>query len=241
MNKLNYLLAIVFIIFSTASFAQGKPPVPDQQTRVVDSAGMVYPYIAWRKLLSSGNYTLRSHPANDGSLLISWLSAEQKKRRNENMPKPRESKNFETGTKLSNFVAYDMDGKKYKSKDMAGKIIVMNFWFINCPPCRQEIPELNALVAKYKNNPDVVFLGVALDSRSALKDFLKSTPFNYAIIDDGRSIAAQYGIQSYPTHVITDRNKNVLFHTNGLAPNTVDWIGKSIEMAMAVPLETQEK
>ena len=66
------------------------------------------------------------------------------------MPKPNESKYFTTGKSFGKFKTTDMNGNKINTQDLKGKTIVMNFWFINCPPCRTEIPHLNKLVDKYK-------------------------------------------------------------------------------------------
>jgi thiol-disulfide isomerase/thioredoxin len=106
---------------------------------------------------------------------------------------------------------------KFNQKDLVGKVVVLNFWFINCPPCRREMPELNELVEHYKAEKDVVFLAVALDMRYAIQEFLKTSPFNYNIIDNGRFIAGKYGINLFPTHVVVDRQGKILFHTSGYA------------------------
>ena len=42
-----------------------------------------------------------------------------------------------------------IDGEKYDTTSLKGKVVVLNFWFVDCPPCRKEIPELNKLVKKY--------------------------------------------------------------------------------------------
>ncbi|MBK8086975.1 MAG: TlpA family protein disulfide reductase [Chitinophagaceae bacterium] len=91
-----------------------------------------------------------------------------------------------------------MEGRKYSLNDLKGKVVVINFWFINCAPCKAEIPQLNKLVKEF-NQDEVVFIAVALDSYSELKDFLKTTPFDYHIIDDGRYFAQGNGVKSYPT------------------------------------------
>ncbi len=111
---------------------------------------------------------------------------------------------------------------------MKGKIVVFNFWFINCPPCKREIPELNKLVEKYKDKNDVVFIAVALDEKSDLKDFLKTTPFNYTIVDAGRWIAAEIGINTFPTNVVVDQNGIVQFHATGYSLSLPSWIDKTI-------------
>ncbi|QDW28197.1 TlpA family protein disulfide reductase [Pedobacter sp. KBS0701] len=95
------------------------------------------------------------------------------------IPKPRASDSFREGELFNGLRITDMNGNKYDLRDSTGKIFVLNFWFINCPPCKSEIPQLNELVAKYKDNKDVVFLAIALDEKYDLKSFLKSTTFDY--------------------------------------------------------------
>lgn len=154
----------------------------------------------------------------------------------ETMPKPDESKSFRTGVKFATFNEMDINGNKYKSKELKGNVIVINFWFINCPPCRMEIPELNEMVASFKEHKDVIFIGIALDQKYELQEFLKTFPFDYNIIDNGRNLAASYRVNSFPTHVVIDRDGKIKFHTAGLAKNTVYWIKKSIDEALAKPV-----
>lgn len=70
------------------------------------------------------------------------------------------------------FTVKALDGKTYDIAKLKGKAVVLNFWFIGCPPCRQEIPGLNTLVKEYAKK-DVVFLALALDDEKSLNDFLK--------------------------------------------------------------------
>lgn len=79
------------------------------------------------------------------------------------------------------FTVKALDGKTYDITKLKGKAVVLNFWFIGCPPCRQEIPGLNTLVKEYAKK-DVVFLALALDDEKSLNDFLKKTPFTYSIV-----------------------------------------------------------
>ena len=66
----------------------------------------------------------------------------------------------------------------------------MNFWFINCPPCRAEIPELNKLVDSFKTNDKVVFIAVALDDKQSLETFLEQSPFNIPSLTTAVSLPA---------------------------------------------------
>lgn len=139
---------------------------------------------------------------------------------------------FQEREKIASFSEKDITGTRFNLKELAGKIVVLNFWFINCGPCRQEMPDLNEVVEEYKNNPNVVFIAFSLDEKYSIKEFLKTNPFQYNIIDNSRFISEKYGINSYPTHVVLDREGKVLFHTTGLAMNTVSWVKKSIDDAL---------
>ena len=62
-----------------------------------------------------------------------------------------------------------------------------------------------------------------------LKDFLKTMPFDYHIVPDGRYYTQKYGVTSYPTHVIVGKDGIIKFSTVGLAPNTLTWIKKTLK------------
>ncbi len=102
------------------------------------------------------------------------------------------------------FTVKALDGKTYDIAKLKGKAVVLNFWFIGCPPCRQEIPGLNTLVKEYAKK-DVVFLALALDDEKSLNDFLKKTPFTYTIVPKAQNVSELYGVEGFPTHVILDR------------------------------------
>jgi len=224
------LLAALSLLLYFSSVAQQPLKLEDMEIR--DSAGMVYPPVVLQKLLQSGRYTvMRQAGTNIG--VLRKLSEEEFERRLSRMPKPRETDVFKTGTKITSFSERDINGVKFSLKELEGKIVVINFWFIGCPPCRQEMPELNELVETYKDNKDVVFIGVSLDQRYEIKDFLKTHPFTYNIIDNGRYITEKYGIHLFPTHLVLDRAGKVLFHAVGGGMNTVNWIKKAIRAGLA--------
>ncbi len=146
-----------------------------------------------------------------------------------NWPKPVVSEYFKTGEKTKLFSARDINGYKLSLKELRGKVVVLNFWFIGCPACMQEIPDLNEVAAKYKDNPNVVFIAIALDFKSDLKKFLVSKPFNYHIVEQGDYYARIYGISLYPTNVILDKQGNVALHWVGDAPSAPYWMTKTID------------
>jgi len=108
------------------------------------------------------------------------------------------------------------------------KITVINFWFIECKPCKMEIPDLNKLVEKYKDY-DVAFLAIALNKPDQLKDFLKKTDFDYTVLSIEEQQTLELGIQGYPTHFILNRQGKVVYKATGLEPGSIDKLEKAIE------------
>jgi len=231
------LTALLFTgLFAQAQETTTKKTILNEQSVIRGEDGMVYPYNAWKKLMQSGKYGIKDRKtftdSGEKEYLIYELSVDQKAAYVNRMPRPRESESFKEGELFNGFKASDIEGNKYNLKDSTGKVYVINFWFINCPPCKAEIPHINEIVAKYKDNKDVVFLAIALDEKYELKPFLKTLPFDYHIISGGRSIASKYGVKGYPTHVVIDKKGYIKFSTLGLGANTVNWVEKSIEESL---------
>src|SRR5258706_16453591 len=50
--------------------------------------------------------------------------------------------------KLPSFKLVTLHGDTINSKQTEGKVVVLNFWFIDCHPCIAEVPGLNKLAAE---------------------------------------------------------------------------------------------
>lgn len=99
-----------------------------------------------------------------------------------------------------------LDGKRYDLNALTGKIVVVNLWFIGCSPCRKEIPRLNELVKEFSGKP-VVFLAPSFDSSETLREFLKTTAFEYQVIPNAEQIiSGQFNASAFPTHIVIDQN-----------------------------------
>src|SRR6476660_784019 len=159
------IAALIFCIFSLALHAQVQITVTDSSV-VKDSTGKVYALKDWRQLFNSGDSGLRPENPNDqkSALILMKLSENALDAEYSKMPKPKESNFFTTGKKLELFTTKDLNGNPVDLVNARGKIIVLNFWFINCGAFRKEIPDLNKLVEQFKDNKDVLFIGVSLDS-----------------------------------------------------------------------------
>lgn len=196
-----------------------------------DPSGKVYDYSQAMLVMMGGEYEILPADPKDASkgFLLSALSKEEQLKRAMEAPKPAETKSFKTGKKFDSFSAYDMNGNLIDLKQLKGKVMVINFWFTTCPPCKQERPYLNKIVDDYKPDSTVVFIAIALDKKEQLVPYLKENEFKYTVIPDGKKIADVYNISGYPTQVIVDKEGKVAFHTVSYYYVTDYWMRKTID------------
>ena len=125
-----------------------------------------------------------------------------------------ELKNSNKRERCPELAAKDIDGGLVSSLKWKGKVVVLNFWFTKCSPCKVEIPELNRLVKKYANK--VSFISIALDDQSALHDFLEENQFLYQTVSDQKgTISRAFGIKIYPSHIIIDPDGYIYYRHIG--------------------------
>lgn len=89
-------------------------------------------------------------------------------------------------------------GKLLEKKDLKGKVVVLHFWRHDCAPCVNAFPLLNEVSREFKDNNDVLLLGITSDT------ILKKT-FNYNMVPWGKRIMDIYGIKSVPTSIIFNK------------------------------------
>lgn len=131
----------------------------------------------------------------------------------------------DTRRESPNFTGITLDGKTINSSALKGKVLVLNLWFINCPNCIQEIKLLNEVVDAYRDNKDVVFIGLASNTKPELEKFLVKYPFKYQIIPNaGTFTLFKFGAPKkdgkmylgYPVHVVVDREGKIALQVEGI-------------------------
>ena len=138
-----------------------------------------------------------------------------------------QEKNELIGTKATDFNLKDLKGKTHLLSELKGKVVVLNFWFVECKPCIMEMPELNELVEEFKEK-NIVFLAIALNDKKQLKKFLKTTDFNYKVVANGQTSTDSYGVKGFPTNVIIDQNGKIHYVSTGIGPSNKENLQKAI-------------
>jgi len=78
----------------------------------------------------------------------------------------------------------DLQGKNQSVSQWKGKVLVVNFWATWCEPCRREIPEFIELQDEFRDQ-GLLFIGIALDKKSKVRQFSKEVGVNYPILIGG--------------------------------------------------------
>jgi peroxiredoxin len=115
------------------------------------------------------------------------------------------------GTSAPMFEAPDVDAKWIRADDMKGKVVVLNFWFIGCVGCMEEIPKLSALEAKYRDDPDVIFLAIAPNTAQDLRAFRDREKFSYRLIGQAQSLVNLNDFIGYPRNIVIGRDGKVVY------------------------------
>lgn len=136
--------------------------------------------------------------------------------------------NSTIGKKASSFSVTDMTGEHYSLESLKGKVVVINCWFVECKPCVMEMPDLNALADKYRDN-GVVFLGFALNDKKEIGKFLEKNPFRYRLVPNAMEIVQLFGVSAFPTHIVLDPESTIVFFESGLGPQTISSLEKTIQ------------
>ncbi|MGB9552827.1 MAG: TlpA family protein disulfide reductase [bacterium] len=117
-----------------------------------------------------------------------------------------------SGNKAPDFEAITIAGEKVSLSSLEGKPVILNFWATWCPPCREEIPELNKFYEKYKDR--VIMFGIEIgEPKAEVEEFLKDQNILYPVILDSEqksSISDLYRISLVPTTFIVDKQGKIL-------------------------------
>lgn len=97
----------------------------------------------------------------------------------------------------------DENGQNFSKDYLRGKVTFINLWFINCPPCKKEIPVLNQLQSQLKNEVD--FLAITFDKKEEVDAFTKDTPYHFKHITEAGRTLYDLGVQMFPTSLIIDK------------------------------------
>jgi thiol-disulfide isomerase/thioredoxin len=114
----------------------------------------------------------------------------------------------ETGSRLPDFSAKDLQGRQVSSTDLRGKVVLIDFWATWCQPCRKEMPGYQKLLDRYGSRGFAV-VGFKLDIMRDTEDpvlFAKRIGVHYPLLVAADEMKQKFGgIEGIPTTMLYDR------------------------------------
>ena len=106
----------------------------------------------------------------------------------------------------TDFTLTDLEGKAWTLKSLHGKVVLVNFWATWCPPCRKELPDLQALYDRFKER-GLVVLGISDEDVTKVQPFVTEHKMTYPILlDPGRKVNQLFDIQGIPHSLFYNRD-----------------------------------
>ena len=117
--------------------------------------------------------------------------------------------------------AVDLQGKAWSATELAGKVVVLNFWATWCAPCKDELPTLQMLHDISDSQTVVLTINVREPTARAAR-YMQNTGMTFPVISDAKGeLAKRWGVTVYPTTILIAPNGQARWRIVG----DVDWSG----------------
>jgi peroxiredoxin len=107
----------------------------------------------------------------------------------------------------------DLKGKPVKLSDLKGRVVLVDFWATNCPPCLEEFPRMKELYAEY-HEKGFEIVGLSLDEdRATVQAFQKQWQLPWRLVFDREAVAAlrrSYKVPTIPSLFLVDGNGKIV-------------------------------
>jgi thiol-disulfide isomerase/thioredoxin len=124
----------------------------------------------------------------------------------------------------------NLEGKQFKSKNQTAPYII-SFFFVDCIPCKKEIPQLYELITNEYPDVNLLFINpIAVDSVEEIQKFAKArnVPTEYFYHDSLGTIARKFRIKGvFPTIVGINKNR-IVFRLNDLSERSLTRLKKGL-------------
>lgn len=126
------------------------------------------------------------------------------------------------GAAAPDFNGESLDGRQYNLSQLQGKVVVLTFWSTKCVICRSEIPKLNRIAERYKDE-DVIFLALTMENQGKVEPYLRKNPFSFSILPNSFGVLLKYADTDrggfinmrFPAHFLINRRGAIEHRTDG--------------------------
>jgi peroxiredoxin len=107
------------------------------------------------------------------------------------------------GEKAPDFELQTLSGESVKLSDFQGKKVMLNFWATWCPPCKEEMPDMEQF--HHEKGKDMIILAVNIDPQLNVKQFVTKMGITFPILlDEKDKVNTLYQVLTIPTTYFID-------------------------------------
>lgn len=120
------------------------------------------------------------------------------------------------GQLLPDFELETLDGGRVRARDLLGKPTFINFWASWCPPCRAEMPDIQAIYERQGGELNILAINED-EPPGVVRSFVDEVGFTVPVaLDVGGELHARWNFNTLPTSIITDKDGRVCFIAPGM-------------------------
>ncbi len=123
-----------------------------------------------------------------------------------------------------NWTIYDIEGNKVNLADFKEKAIFINLWATWCPPCVGEMPAIQKLFEKYKENDNIEFVIVSNENSEKVKKFIKKKDFSFPVYTTNNASPKVFQTSSIPATFLISKNNKIIINETG----ALNWSGEKV-------------
>jgi peroxiredoxin len=105
----------------------------------------------------------------------------------------------------ADFTLTDLAGRSWNLKGLRGKVVLVNFWATWCPPCRKEMPDLDALYTQLSGR-GLTILAISDEEDAKVRPFIAARKIGYPVLlDPGGKVNKIFAVEGIPKTFVYDR------------------------------------
>jgi thiol-disulfide isomerase/thioredoxin len=123
------------------------------------------------------------------------------------------------------FTLQDLDGQRVDFAQFKGKVVFLNLWATWCPPCRAEMPSIEALYQRTKSNDQIVFVMLSVDDddkKEKVQNYITGKAHTFPVFMPSGYLPEQLQVPSIPTTFVISKDGKVVKQEVGMRNYNTD-------------------